>query len=88
MCGDATVYAENGDASDLASKLRELIDDPERRSSLGEAARCRVQDGLTWPDQVPTLLKAVVRATELRNGHMNGSTLEQRLEVGSAHLNS
>lgn len=88
VCGDATVYAENGDASDLASKLRELIDDPERRSSLGEAARRRVQDGLTWPDQVPTLLKAVVRAAELRNGDMNGSTLEQRLEVGSAHLNS
>lgn len=88
VCGDATAYADNSDAGDLAGKLRELIDDPERRRRLGESARRRVQDGLTWTDQVPTLLAAVERATELRNGHLNGSALEQRLEVGNAHLNS
>src|SRR5205085_11578991 len=30
VCGGATVYAENGNARDLAAKLRELIDDPPR----------------------------------------------------------
>ena len=88
VCGDATVYAENGNARDLAAKLLELIDDPERRSRLGEAARRRVHDGLTWPDQVPTLLTAVERAAALRNGHKSTGISRRTAEVRNEGLNS
>jgi glycosyltransferase involved in cell wall biosynthesis len=58
ICGDTTVYARDGDAADLADRVCELIDDEERRRTLGEAARRRVEAGLTWPQQVPALLAA------------------------------
>jgi glycosyltransferase involved in cell wall biosynthesis len=69
VCGDSVVYAADGDARDLAEKLRELIDDRDRRDRLGEAARTRLHElGLTWPDQIPILLRAVEQAAALRNG--------------------
>ena len=67
VCGDASVYARNGDASDLAEKVRALIDDPVRAQHLGEqAARRCVQGGLTWVHQIPTLIAAVERASAVR----------------------
>jgi glycosyltransferase involved in cell wall biosynthesis len=67
VCGDTTVYARNGDASDLAEKVRALIDDPVRAQHLGErAARRCVESGLTWVRQIPTLLAAVERASAVR----------------------
>lgn len=68
LCGDATMYAANGDSGDLAEKILELIDDPALRLRLGEQARARIEDGLSWPRQVPTLLAAVERAVALRKG--------------------
>src|SRR5215210_7961121 len=62
ICGETTLYVRDGDARDVADRIGELLDDPERRASLGRAARERVLDGLTWPDQVPTLLRAVQQA--------------------------
>jgi glycosyltransferase involved in cell wall biosynthesis len=59
ICGDTTIYARDGDAADLADRVCELIDDEARRRALGEAARRRVEAGLTWPQQVPNLLAAV-----------------------------
>jgi glycosyltransferase involved in cell wall biosynthesis len=73
VCGDATVYAADGDARNLAEKIRELIDDPARAARLGDAARQRLQDGLTWPQQVPTLLAAVERAAAERLGRTASS---------------
>lgn len=67
LCGDAGVYARNGDASDLAEKICALVDDPERAKHLGEQAaqRC-VEAGLTWVQQIPTLLAAVEQACTAR----------------------
>ena len=65
VCGDTAVYAANGDSHDLAVKIGELLDDPDRREQLGAAARRRVLNGYTWPDQVPTLLAAVERAAKI-----------------------
>jgi glycosyltransferase involved in cell wall biosynthesis len=59
LCGDATVYARNADARDLARKIAWLLDNPEERERIGAAGRDRVLHGLTWPDQVPSLLAAV-----------------------------
>jgi glycosyltransferase involved in cell wall biosynthesis len=68
VCGDATAYAADGDAHDLAEKIRELLDDSALRLELGEKGRRLVEDRLSWPTQVPTLLAAVERAVELRSG--------------------
>lgn len=59
VCGDSTLYARNADPRDLANKIETLVDDPALRARLGAAARNRVLDGLTWPQQIPTLLEAV-----------------------------
>jgi glycosyltransferase involved in cell wall biosynthesis len=62
LCGEATVYASNGDAHDLAVNVAALLDDPPRRLRLGAEARERVMDGLMWDQQVPALLQAVETA--------------------------
>ena len=41
VLGNAGVYVETGDASRLAAALASLLDDPQRRESLGSAARER-----------------------------------------------
>ncbi len=64
VCGDTTVYARNADPSDLAEKVVELLDDPDRRRRLGESARKRVLAGQMWPDQIPVLVAAVTAAGE------------------------
>ena len=47
----------------------QLLDDPEQRSRLGEAARARLPEvGLTWPQQAPILLRAVDHALAIRGG--------------------
>lgn len=66
LCGDGTVYAGNADGTDLANRIEELLDDPDERKRLGHAARRRVEEqGLTWPQQVPSLLAAVAAARDL-----------------------
>jgi glycosyltransferase involved in cell wall biosynthesis len=75
ICGDTTIYAQNADPSDLADKVVELLDDPDRRAALGEAARRRVLDGQMWPDQIPVLVAAVNAAIERRQyGHHSPPT--------------
>jgi glycosyltransferase involved in cell wall biosynthesis len=69
VCADASVYADENDPRDLARKIIELLDDPGRRSRLGEAARARLTEvGLVWPQQVPILLRAVEHAVAVRAG--------------------
>jgi glycosyltransferase involved in cell wall biosynthesis len=82
VCGTATAYAREGDAGDLADEIQGLIDDPKARARLGEAAQRRLlEQGLTWPRQVPILLAAVERAAALRRD----AELSSRLERGDAH---
>jgi glycosyltransferase involved in cell wall biosynthesis len=63
LCGDATIYARDGDASDLADKIAGLLDDPALREEMGRRAVQRIREGLTWPHEVPVLLGAVEQAT-------------------------
>jgi glycosyltransferase involved in cell wall biosynthesis len=62
LCGDATVYARNGDAADLAERICALLDDEPSRRELEDAALRRASEGLMWPQQVPALLAAVETA--------------------------
>ena len=45
--GDAVKTFKTGDAGDLAEKLAGLINEPEHRKSLGEAATRRVEKEFT-----------------------------------------
>jgi glycosyltransferase involved in cell wall biosynthesis len=56
--GDASAYARPNDTVDFASKLCELLDDPERRSRMGALGRSRIEAGLAWHHQIPRLLEA------------------------------
>jgi glycosyltransferase involved in cell wall biosynthesis len=48
VVGDAAVLVQPGDPEELAAALRDLIDSPERRAALGQAAWQRVQERFTW----------------------------------------
>jgi len=54
----ASLYARRNDASDMAAKIVELLDDPGRRRQMGEYGRRRVIDELEWRHEVPKLLAA------------------------------
>jgi glycosyltransferase involved in cell wall biosynthesis len=55
---DASVYAERNDAVDMAKKIVELIDDPEKRRAMGDFGRNRVVNELDWNYAAPKLLAA------------------------------
>ena len=44
------VVVPAGDKEALGDALRRLVDDPDRRMLMGQAARARVQDGFGWAD--------------------------------------
>ena len=54
----ASLYARKNDASDLAAKIVELLDDPLLRADMGHYARRRVVNELAWHHQAPKLLAA------------------------------
>ncbi|MEO7453997.1 MAG: glycosyltransferase family 4 protein [Fimbriimonadales bacterium] len=55
---EASVYAERNDSVDMAKKIVELIDDPEKRREMGEFGRNRVVNELEWKYEAPKLLAA------------------------------
>lgn len=54
----ASLYAARNDAQDMARKIVELLDAPERRQAMGDFGRQRVQNELEWRYEVPKLLAA------------------------------
>lgn len=61
---DASLYAKPNDPVDMAQKIVELLDDPERREQMGEFGRNRVEQDLNWNKQVEPLLSAYRAALE------------------------
>ncbi len=55
---EASLYAARNDAVDMARKIVELLDDPERRKFMGEFGRHRVENELEWRYEAPKLLAA------------------------------
>ena len=58
---DASLYAASNDTSDMAGKIAELLDNPERRARMGAYGRARVETELSWDHQVDTLIAAYTR---------------------------
>lgn len=54
---EASLYAKNNDAEDMAEKIMELLDDPDRRKRMGEYGRNRVVNELSWKHTSKALLK-------------------------------
>ena len=54
----ASLYARRNDPVDLAVKIVELLDDPQRRRAMGSLGRRRVVDELEWRHEAPKLLAA------------------------------
>ncbi len=55
---EAAPYAKPNDTVDMAEKIIELLDDPERRARMGEFGRRRVENELEWRYEAPKLLAA------------------------------
>ncbi len=62
---EASLYAAKNDPVDLARKIVELLDDPERRQRMGEYGRNRVVNELEWRYEAPKLLAAYDRLFEV-----------------------
>lgn len=77
LAGDAGAYAVRGDASDLADRVAELLDDPERRRRLGEVGRQRVERYFSWELQRERYL-AVFERLLAENGQ--GSSAPSEME--------
>ena len=70
---ESSVYARPNDTVDFAHKLCELLDDPERRATMGAIGRSRVESGLAWHHQIPSLLQAY--ETAMNAGHARTKSL-------------
>ena len=57
----AAIYAQPNDEIDFATKILELLDDPARRSKMGQEGLRRVKEHLAWQHQVPSLLELYSR---------------------------
>jgi glycosyltransferase involved in cell wall biosynthesis len=55
---EASLYARQNDTVDMAEKIIELLDDPERRTRMGEFGRRRIENELEWRYEAPKLLAA------------------------------
>jgi len=55
---EASLYAAKNDPVDMACKIVELLDEPERRARMGEFGRNRVVNELEWEYEAPKLLAA------------------------------
>jgi glycosyltransferase involved in cell wall biosynthesis len=60
----ASLYAAPNDTADMAAKILELIDDPERAAEMGRLGRHRVETELSWDYQVDPLVAAYRRARD------------------------
>ncbi len=61
---EASLYARANDPVDMAEKIIELIDDPERRAAMGRFGRERVVSELNWQHQINPLLAAYTQALD------------------------
>jgi glycosyltransferase involved in cell wall biosynthesis len=55
---EASLYARRNDPRDLAAKLVDLLDDPDKRRAMGAFGRRRVREALEWRYEAPKLLAA------------------------------
>jgi glycosyltransferase involved in cell wall biosynthesis len=55
---EASLYAKPNNPVDMAEKIVELLNDPDRRMRMGEFGRRRIENELEWRCEAPKLLAA------------------------------
>jgi len=55
---DAALYVQSNNEMEFARALAQLMDDPERRQSMGSYGKQRVENELAWNYSIPKLLQA------------------------------
>jgi glycosyltransferase involved in cell wall biosynthesis len=60
--GDASIYAQPNNITDLADKIAWLLEHPDHGRAMGLIGRQRMEKSLQWTHQVPKLLAAYRRA--------------------------
>ena len=63
---EASLYAKRNDAEDMAKKILELLDNPEKRKQMGEYGRNRVINELSWEHTSKALLEGYDRCFKMR----------------------
>ncbi|HSF87011.1 MAG TPA: glycosyltransferase family 4 protein [Acidimicrobiia bacterium] len=58
---DAAVYANPNEVADMAKRIEELLDDPERRATMSAYGKRRLRQELAWEHSAPHLLAAYDR---------------------------
>tara|TARA_R110002051_G_scaffold146786_2_gene219591 strand:+ start:75806 stop:77050 length:1245 start_codon:yes stop_codon:yes gene_type:complete len=61
---EASLYAIANDTRDMANKIIELLDNPDRCAEMGRIGRHRIETELSWAFQVDPLIAAYQRAAE------------------------
>lgn len=56
--GESSLYAKRNDEVDMALRIVELLDDPQRRHRMGQLGKHRVLNELEWSYEAPKLLAA------------------------------
>ena len=56
--GDASLYADNNKAEDLADKINHLLERADLRKTMGESGQRRIMESLSWAHQEGELLRA------------------------------
>ena len=63
---EASLYAKRNDAEDMAKKILDLLDNPEKRKQMGEYGRNRVINELSWEHTSKALLAGYDRYFKMR----------------------
>jgi glycosyltransferase involved in cell wall biosynthesis len=77
-------YAERGSAESLAARISELLQNPERARTLGQALRTRAGQRFSWDDAARRIV-AVYDAVRMARPELRAAALTQLLEGDHAH---
>jgi asparagine synthase (glutamine-hydrolysing) len=69
--GDAAVYVAPNEVREFAGTIAALLDDADRRATMGRAGRRRVEDVLAWPLQAPAYIGVFDQLTRSTAGSGN-----------------
>jgi glycosyltransferase involved in cell wall biosynthesis len=81
---EASLYARRNDPIDMADKILSLLDDEDRRRSMGNFGRLRVANELSWDHEVPRLLAAYEAVFETQKTPADSSSSGTRPASTSA----
>jgi len=85
--GEAACYVDSGDVAAYARALVDLLDDEERRASMGQTGRARIEDELGWPHQRTAYINVYDKLLERtpKVAPQKSTTTEESLPEPASH---